>query len=91
MTGTGGAKKKGIDKPLIFLAHKYGRFSFKGVGGGRWATRNGTAAFAPTPVLPEATPVGPLSAQLRRPRPWSATSDILAAFSGLDVVAFRLT
>jgi len=27
------------------------------------------AAIARTPVLPEATPVGTLSAQLRRPRP----------------------
>jgi hypothetical protein len=32
------------------------------------------AALAPTPVLPEVHPVGALSAQLRRPRPQSATS-----------------
>jgi hypothetical protein len=36
--------------------------------------QNGTTATARTPVLPEATPVGVLCAQLRRPRPWSATS-----------------
>ena len=44
--------------------------------------RNGVAALALTPVLPEATSVGTLSAQSRRPRPWSATSAIrqLATF-----------
>jgi len=31
------------------------------------------AAFGRTPDFPHATPVGPLSAQLRRPRPRSAT------------------
>jgi hypothetical protein len=33
-----------------------------------------------TPVLPEATPVGPESAQLRRPRPRLATSAMLKGF-----------
>ena len=42
--------------------------------------RNGTAAVARTPVLPEATLIGSLSAQLRRPRPRSATSAILKGF-----------
>jgi hypothetical protein len=36
--------------------------------------RSGTAALAQTPVLPEATLIGALSAQLRRPRPRSAMS-----------------
>jgi hypothetical protein len=35
-------------------------------------------AMARTPVLPEATPEGALSAQLRCPRPWSATSAMTA-------------
>ena len=33
--------------------------------------RTGTPAFAQTPVLPETDRAGALSAQLRRPRPWS--------------------
>ena len=33
-------------------------------------------AITRTPVVPEAAPVGALSAQLRRPRPWSAPSAI---------------
>jgi hypothetical protein len=37
-------------------------------------TRNGMTAMAVTPALPEATRVGALSAQLRRPRPRSGTS-----------------
>src|ERR1700722_19875839 len=38
------------------------------------------AALAPIPVLPEATLIGTLSAQLRRPKPWSATSAQLKGF-----------
>ena len=37
-------------------------------------------AFARTPLLPEATRVGALSAQLRRPRPRLATSAMLKGF-----------
>jgi hypothetical protein len=40
------------------------------------AARNGVAALALTPVLPEATSVGAFSAHLRRPRPRSATSTL---------------
>jgi hypothetical protein len=45
----------------------------------KWAVkpiraRNGTPAMARTPVLPEATPVGAVSAQLRRSRQRSASS-----------------
>jgi hypothetical protein len=42
-------------------------------GEGRFV-HDGMAALARTPVLPRATPVCAVSAQLRRPRPLSATS-----------------
>jgi hypothetical protein len=45
--------------------------------GGRISGRHpDMAAFARSPVLPEVTLVSALSAQSRRPRPWSATSAI---------------
>ena len=41
---------------------------------GKVRARNGMAALARTPVLPEAALVGAVPAQLRRPRTQSATS-----------------
>ena len=41
------------------------------------SARNEMAALARTPVLPEATLVGAVSAQLRRPRSRSATAGLL--------------
>ncbi len=57
--------------------------------------RKGTTAVVRIPVLPEATPAGPLSAQSRRLRPRSATSAIrrssrlLCAKSGHSLTPWR--
>src|SRR5260370_41279298 len=59
-----------------FIDADAGPFERPGEGLARELARNGMAAIAQNPALPDATPGGPLSAQLRRPRTRSATSAI---------------